>query len=83
MNVSGTTDLAPLDQQAAMLKELFPDAKNVGILYCSAEATQSISAIQSLLISRMQAILKNHIHLQIQTMLPQLQRLPVFLPSSS
>lgn len=38
MNVSGTTDLAPLDQQAAMLKELFPDAKNVGILYCSAEA---------------------------------------------
>ena len=34
----GTTDLAPLDQQAAMLKELFPDAKNVGILYCSAEA---------------------------------------------
>lgn len=38
MNVSGTTDLAPLDQQAAMLKELFPDAKNIGILYCSAEA---------------------------------------------
>ena len=38
MNVSGTTDLAPLDQQAAMLKELFPNAKNVGILYCSAEA---------------------------------------------
>ena len=36
-NVSGTSDLAPLDQQAAMLKELFPDAKNVGILYCSAE----------------------------------------------
>ena len=37
-NISGTSDLAPLDQQAAMLKELFPDAKNVGILYCSAEA---------------------------------------------
>ncbi len=36
-NVSGTSDLAPLDQQAAMLKELFPDAKNVGLLYCSAE----------------------------------------------
>ena len=31
-------DLAPLDQQAAMLNELFPDAKNVGLLYCSAEA---------------------------------------------
>lgn len=36
-NISGTSDLAPLDQQAAMLKEIFPDAKNVGILYCSAE----------------------------------------------
>ena len=36
-NVSGTCDLAPLDQQAAMIKELFPDAKNVGLLYCSAE----------------------------------------------
>ena len=37
-NVSGTSDLAPLDQQAAMVKELFPDAKKVGLLYCSAEA---------------------------------------------
>ena len=37
-NISGTSDLAPLDEQAAMLNELFPDAKNVGILYCSAEA---------------------------------------------
>ena len=37
-NVSGTSDLAPLDQQAAMIQEWFPDAKNVGLLYCSAEA---------------------------------------------
>jgi len=37
INVSGTSDLAPLDQQAAMLNELFPDAKVVGLLYCSAE----------------------------------------------
>lgn len=37
-NVSGTSDLAPLDQQAAMIQELFPDAENVGLLYCSAEA---------------------------------------------
>lgn len=37
-NVSGTSDLAPLDGQADMLAELFPDAKNVGLLYCSAEA---------------------------------------------
>ena len=37
MNVSGTSDLAPLEQQAEMLHELFPDAKKVGLLYCSAE----------------------------------------------
>lgn len=36
-NISGTSDLAPLDQQADMITELFPDAKNVGILYCSGE----------------------------------------------
>ena len=36
-NVTGTADLAPLDKQAEMLNTLFPDAKNVGILYCSAE----------------------------------------------
>ena len=36
-NVSGTSDLAPLDQQAAMVQEWFPDAKTVGLLYCSAE----------------------------------------------
>lgn len=37
-NISGTSDLAPLNEQAAMLKELFPDAQKVGLLYCSAEA---------------------------------------------
>ena len=36
-NISGTSDLAPLDEQAAMIKEWFPDAKNVGLLYCAAE----------------------------------------------
>ena len=38
INVSGTSDLAPLSEQAAMVKELFPEAKKVGLLYCSAEA---------------------------------------------
>ena len=37
-NVSGTSDLAPLDEQAAVIKEWFPDAATVGLLYCSAEA---------------------------------------------
>ena len=36
-NVTGTSDLAPLEEQAQMIKELVPDAQNVGILYCSAE----------------------------------------------
>lgn len=36
-NVSGTSDLAPLDQQAQMIKEWFPDAKAIGLLYCSNE----------------------------------------------
>jgi putative ABC transport system substrate-binding protein len=37
VNISGTSDLAPLTEQADMLQELFPDAKNVGLIYCSAE----------------------------------------------
>lgn len=37
-NISGTSDLAPLGEQADMIKELFPNAKKVGLLYCSAEA---------------------------------------------
>lgn len=38
MNVTGTSDLAPLADQANMFKELLPDAKNIGLLYCSSEA---------------------------------------------
>ncbi|MBQ8849161.1 MAG: ABC transporter substrate-binding protein [Clostridia bacterium] len=37
-NVSGTSDLADLDQQAQMILDLLPEAKNVGLIYCSAEA---------------------------------------------
>ena len=37
-NISGTSDLAPLEDQAIMLQELYPDAENVGLLYCSSEA---------------------------------------------
>ena len=44
MNVTGTADLAPLEQQAQMIKELCPDAKVVGILYCSAEANSKYQA---------------------------------------
>ena len=37
-NISGTSDLADLQAQADMLLEWFPDAKNVGLLFCSGEA---------------------------------------------
>jgi putative ABC transport system substrate-binding protein len=37
-NVSGTSDLAPLTEQAQMVIDLVPTAKTVGMLYCKAEA---------------------------------------------
>ena len=43
-NVSGTSDLAPLAEQAAMIKELFPDCQTVSILYCSAEPNSKYQA---------------------------------------
>lgn len=36
-NVSGTSDLAPLDEQAQMIIDLFPEAKKVAVLYCTSE----------------------------------------------
>lgn len=44
INVTGTADLAPLEEQAQMVKELVPDAKTVGILYCSAEPNSKYQA---------------------------------------
>lgn len=43
-NVSGTSNLAPIEQQEDMILELLPDTKKVGILYCSSEPN---SAYQS------------------------------------
>lgn len=43
-NVSGTSDLTPVKEQIELLTKLLPDAKKVGILYCSAEAN---SVLQS------------------------------------
>jgi putative ABC transport system substrate-binding protein len=36
-NITGSSDLAPLADQAAMFKELLPDAQKIGLLYCSSE----------------------------------------------
>ena len=43
-NISGTSDQAPLDKQADMVLEICPNAKNVGILYCSAEPNSVFQA---------------------------------------
>ncbi|MDD4850934.1 MAG: ABC transporter substrate-binding protein [Gemmiger sp.] len=43
-NISGTSDLTPLDEQAKMIQELLPNAKQVAILYCSAEANSVYQA---------------------------------------
>ncbi len=50
-NVSGTSDLAPLTEQAAMLQAWFPDAQNVGLLYCSGEANSKyqVDTVKALL----------------------------------
>ena len=52
-NISGTSDLAPLDGQAAMFSELLPDAQNIGILFCSAEANSKYQA------DKVEALLKD------------------------
>ena len=44
INISGTSDLAPLDGQAEIVKELFPEAKSVGIVFCSSEANSLFQA---------------------------------------
>lgn len=44
INVTGTSDLAPIESQADMIQELVPDAKKVGILYCSTETNSIFQA---------------------------------------
>lgn len=42
VNVSGTSDLTPVKEQIDLLHQLLPDAKTVGLLYCSAESNSEI-----------------------------------------
>lgn len=44
VNITGTSDLAPIEEQAEMTLELVPDAKTIGILYCSAEPNSKYQA---------------------------------------
>lgn len=43
-NVSGTSDLAPIDQQEDMILEVLPKVKTVGIAYCSSEPNSAYQA---------------------------------------
>ena len=45
-NITGSSDLAPLKEQAQMIKELFPETKKVGILYNSGEANSKYQATE-------------------------------------
>lgn len=44
VNVSGASDLAPLMEQAELIRQMFPTKRNVGLLYCSAEANSEYQA---------------------------------------
>lgn len=37
-NVTGSSDLTPVEAQFDLLQEILPDAKTIGLLYCNAEA---------------------------------------------
>lgn len=54
INITGTHDLAPLEKQAEQITTLFPDAKKVGILYCSSEANSKFQAdgMQEILVAQ-------------------------------
>lgn len=53
-NISGTSDLAPLDEQAQMIIDLFPDAKSVALLYCSAEPNSAyqVKVVEEYLVNK-------------------------------
>ena len=42
--VTGTSDLLPIRNQLAMIRELMPDAKTVGLLYTSSETNSEVQA---------------------------------------
>ena len=43
-NVTGSSDLTPVADQIELLTKILPEAKNVGILYCTAEANSKLQA---------------------------------------
>lgn len=69
INITGTSDLAPLADQAQMILDLFPDTKKVGALYCSAEANSQyqVDGVKEALEKK--GVTAHSIHLLTQTTL--------------
>lgn len=42
VNVSGTSDLTPVKEQIDLLQQILPEAKHIGLLYCSAESNSEL-----------------------------------------
>lgn len=42
VNVSGTSDLTPVKEQIELLQQILPEAKHIGLLYCSAESNSEL-----------------------------------------
>lgn len=47
MNVTGTTDAGPIDRQLALLQEMFPEIKTLGVIYNSSEVNSEVQAKQA------------------------------------
>lgn len=43
-NVTGTSDLTPVEEQIKLLKQILPNAKKIALLYCSSESNSKIQA---------------------------------------
>ena len=46
-NVTGTNDMNPIDAQIDLIKEVYPDTKTIGIVYCSGEDNSILQANQA------------------------------------
>ena len=42
-NITGTSDKLPIKKQLEMIRKVMPDAKNIGILYCTSEVNSEMS----------------------------------------
>lgn len=51
-NITGVSDLTPIKEQFALIKEILPEAQTIGILYSSSEDNSIVQADQAIEIAR-------------------------------